>query len=108
MQRQFIPIEKLEVRLKSAGFDKVKHCIPAGKVFQQEYYEKPDIALQPQFRQGDSTYSFLSAAEFDASNSRLMEAIKDGSIHQMMNRAAERAEKIGEVVIISARKMLRV
>ena len=52
-----------------------------------------------------SIYSFLSAAELNESNIRLMEAIEDGSVHQLMKRVAERAQEIGEVVIISARKM---
>ena len=105
MQRQFIPIEELEVRLESAGFDEVKRSIPSGKIFQQEYYENPDIALQPEFKQGDSTYSFLSAAELNESNVRLMETIEDGSVHQLMKRVAERTQEIGEVLILSARKM---
>ena len=105
MQRQFIPIEELETRLVSAGFDEVKRSIPTGKIFQQKYYENPDIALQTEFRRGDSTYSFLTADNLDASNDHLMAAIKDGSVHQLMKRVAERAEEIGEVIIISARKM---
>ena len=105
MQRQYISIEELEVRLESAGFEEVKRSIPAGKVFQQDYYESPYIGLQPEFRRGDSAYSFLSATELEESNHRLMEAIEDGSVHQLIKRTAERAEKIGEVVIISARKM---
>ena len=52
-----------------------------------------------------STYSFLSAAELNESNVRLMEAIEDGSVHRLMKRVAERAQEIGEVLIISARKM---
>jgi hypothetical protein len=52
-----------------------------------------------------STYSFLSAAELNKSNIRLMEAIEDGSVHQLMKRVAERTQEIGEVLIISARKM---
>ena len=104
MQRQYIPVKELEARLKSAGFGEIKRSIPAGKIFQQEYYENPKIALQPEFRQGDSTYSFLAPDDLDASNDRLTEAIKDGSIYQMMRRAAKHAEDIGEIVIISARK----
>ena len=103
MQRQFIPIKQLETRLKSAGFEEVRRKIPSGKIFQQEYYENPKIALQPEFRQGDSTYSFLSAADIDASNHRLTEAIENGTVHQTMRRAAERAEELGEIIFISAR-----
>jgi len=106
MQQQFIPIEELAARLRSAGFDEIKRSIPSDKVFQKGYYENPYIGLQPEFRRGDSAYSFLSAAELDESNVRLREAIEDGSVHRLMKHVAERAQEIGEVVIISARKML--
>ena len=106
MQRQYISIEALEARLESAGFEEVKRSIPDGKVFQQDYYENPYVGLQPDFRRGDSIYSFLSAAELEESKNRLMEAIKEGSVDRLMKRVADRAEEIGEVVIISARKML--
>ena len=105
MQRQYISIEALEARLESAGFEEVKRSIPDGKVFQQDYYENPYMGLQPDFRRGDSIYSFLSAAELEESKNRLMEAIKEGSVDRLMKRVADRAEEIGEVVIISARKM---
>ena len=101
-----LPIEELEARLESSGFDEIKRNIPSGKVFHQDYYENPYIGLQPEFRRGDSAYSFLSAAELDESNARLMEAIEDGSVRQLMKRVADRAEVIGEVLIISGRKKM--
>ena len=104
MQLQFIPITELEARLKSAGFGEIQRSVPAGKIFQQEYYENPRIALQPEFRQGDSTYSFLTADDIAASNDRLKKAIEDGSVHRVMRRAAERAAEMGEILFISARK----
>ena len=104
MQRQFIPIKQLEARLTSAGFEEVKGSVPVEKIFQQEYYENPKIALQPEFRQGDSTYSFLTADDLDASNDRLTEAIEDGTVHQVMRHASKRAEEMGEIIFISARK----
>lgn len=104
LQKHYIPIKELEARLESLGFEEIKRTIPCGKIFQQDYYEDPQIVLQPEFRQGDSAYSFLSEGELDESNDRLTEAIEDGSVHQQMNRVAERVEEIGEAVIISARK----
>jgi hypothetical protein len=108
MQLQFIPITELEARLKSAGFGEIQCRVPAGKIFQQKYYENPRIALQPEFRQGDSTYSFLTADDIVASNDRLKKAIEDGSIHRVMRRAAERAAEMGEILFISARKSSQV
>jgi ubiquinone/menaquinone biosynthesis C-methylase UbiE len=105
IQKRYIPIKELEVRLASLGFTEIKRSIPAKKIFRQDYYEDPCIALQPEFRLGDSAYSFLSAAELDASNKRLLKAIDDGSVYRQMNLFAERAEEIGETVIISARGM---
>jgi ubiquinone/menaquinone biosynthesis C-methylase UbiE len=104
MQLQFIPIAELEARLKSAGFGEIQRNVPSGTIFQQEYYENPRIALQPEFRQGDSTYSFITADEIVASNHRLNKAIEDGSVYRVMRRAAERAAEIGEILFISARK----
>jgi ubiquinone/menaquinone biosynthesis C-methylase UbiE len=104
MQKRYIPIKALEARLESAGFDEIKRTIPCGKIFQQDYYKNPHIVLQPEFRQGDSFYSFLSESELNESNERLIEAIEDGSVHRQMNRIAERVEGIGEAVVVSARK----
>ena len=108
MQRQFIPVKDLETRLKSAGFGEIGRIIPDGKIFQQEYYENPETALQPEFRQGDSTYSFLTADDMVASNDRLKKAIEDGSVYRVMRRAAERAAEMGEILFISARKLSQV
>ena len=97
-------IEEFEVRLKSLGFSGIKRKIPAQKIFSREYYQDPRFALQTEFRQGDSVYSFLPPEELIKANNRLRKAIGDGSAHRQMKRVAERVEEIGEAVILSARK----
>ena len=105
MQKQYILLEELEVRLDSLGFTKINCTIPPEKLFCQRYYDDPFIALEPEFIKGDSTYSFLSEVELEASNVRLREAIEEGSVYEIMNRATKRAAEIGETVIVSARKI---
>ena len=105
MQKQYIPIEELEVRLESLGFTEINRTIPTEKMFCQRYYEDPSIALRPEFRKGDSIYSFLSEFELEASNVRLREAIEKGAVYEVMNQATTRAAEIGEAVIVSARKI---
>lgn len=105
IQKHYILIQELEIRLESLGFIEIKRTIPQEKIFSQRYYEDPCIALEPEFRKGDSTYSFLSEVELEESNCRLREAIEEGSVYEFMIRAATRAAEIGEGVIVSARKI---
>jgi ubiquinone/menaquinone biosynthesis C-methylase UbiE len=105
IRKRYLPIKELEARLASLGFTEIKRTIPTKKIFRKDYYKDPYIALQPEFRLGDSAYSFLSAAELDVSNKGLMEAIDDGSVRREMHLFAERAGQIGETVIISAHRM---
>ncbi|MBW1644425.1 MAG: class I SAM-dependent methyltransferase, partial [Deltaproteobacteria bacterium] len=105
LQKHYIPIEELENRLESLGFIKINHTISPEKIFCQRYYEDPSITLNPEFRKGDSTYSFLSGVELEESNCRLREAIEEGSVYEVMNQATKRAAEIGEAVIVSARKI---
>lgn len=105
LQKHYIPIEELENRLESLEFIKINHTISPEKIFCQRYYEDPSITLNPEFRKGDSTYSFLSGVELEESNCRLREAIEEGSVYEVMNQATKRAVEIGEAVIVSARKI---
>jgi len=105
IQKQYIPIQELEIRLESLGFNEFNCTISPEKLFYQRYYEDPSIALKPEFRKGDSTYSFLSEVELEESNCRIREAIAEGSVYEVMNRATTRAAEIGEAVIVSARKI---
>ena len=95
---------ELEARLEASGFTKIKQTIPSGHLFCEHYYENPFFVLDPPFRRGDSTYSFLSANETKESNARIRAAIDDGSVYDEMKLAAKRAANIGEAIIISARK----
>ena len=104
MQRHYISIEELVERLEFAGFGGINLTIPSENLFQQRYYEDPLIALEPEFRKGDSAYSFLSSEEIGESKICLQTAIDDGSVYKEMERAAACAGEIGEAVIISARK----
>ena len=105
MQKHYIRIKELEIRLESLGFIEINRAISSEKIFRQRYYEDPCIALKAEFRKGDSTYSFLSEVELEESNYRLREAIEEGSVYEVMNRATTRAAEIGEAVIVSARKI---
>lgn len=105
IQKHYIPIQELEIRLESLGFIEINRAISSEKIFCQRYYEDPSIALKSEFRKGDSTYLFLSEVELEESNCRLREAIEDGSVHEVLNRATARAAEIGEAVILSARKI---
>lgn len=105
IQKHYIPIQELEIRLESLGFIEINYTISPEKIFYQRYYEDPSITLKPEFRKGDSTYSFLSEVELEESNRRLRKAIEEGSVYEVMNRATARAAEIGEAVIVSARKI---
>ena len=90
---------------KNLGFINIKRTIPSGRIFHDRYYEDPSIALEVDFRKGDSVYSFLSEEDIEDSNAALRAAIKDGSIYEEMKRAILLKAKIGEVVVVSACKM---
>ena len=104
LRLRYVPIKELEALLEALGFTGIKQAIPSGQIFCKQYYENPLFVLEPEFRKGDSTYSFLSSKETKESNARIRAAIEDGSVYDAMKRAAKRAAKIGEAVIISARK----
>jgi ubiquinone/menaquinone biosynthesis C-methylase UbiE len=104
LRKRYIPLEALAARLEDAGFVNTKRTIPSGRIFNDRYYEDPSIALDADFRKGDSAYSLLSEEALEESNTSLSAAIKDGSVHEAMKRAKRLKEKIGEVVIVSASK----
>ena len=104
MQARFIPIDELISRMEKLQFADIKTTIPSGKIFQEQYYNYPYIALKPNFQKGDSVYCFLSQEEIEEANARMRSGLEDGSVYDEMKRAAERAAEIGEAVIISARK----
>jgi len=105
IQKRYIPIQELKVRLESLGFDDFNCTFSPEKIFYQRYYEDPAIALAPEFRKGDSTYAFLSEDELEKSYRRLRQAIEDESVYEVMKRATAKAAEIGEAVIVSARKV---
>ncbi len=104
IQKRYIPLETLAARLENLGFTHITRTIPSGRIFCDRYYEDPAIALEVDFRKGDSAYSLLPEEAIEDSNASLRAAIKDGSIHQEMKRAALLKAKIGDVVIVSASK----
>ena len=104
MRKRYIPLEALCSRLENLGFTNIQKTIPSEKIYHARYYEDPLIALETDFRKGDSVYSFLSEKVIEDSNSSLRAAIDDSSIYEEMKRAARLAEKIGEAVVISACK----
>lgn len=104
MQARFIPVEVLADRLKNYGFTDITITIPEGELFQIKYYKDPSVALQPDFQKGDSVYCFLCPEELEQANLLIAAAVLDGTVHEEMERAAQRRAKIGEAVIISARK----
>ena len=106
MQARYIPVPKLLSRLGELGFTDIKTTIPSGKLFQDQYYHDPRLALDTDFQKADSIYCFCSEEQINDANALIRASIDDESVHQHMNQAAQQAEKIGEAVIVSARKPL--
>jgi ubiquinone/menaquinone biosynthesis C-methylase UbiE len=106
MQARYIPIPELLFRLKELGFTEIKTTKPSGKLFQEQYYRDPKVALDTDFPKADSIYCFCSKKQINEANTLICSSIDDGSIHHHMEQAAKQAEKIGEAVIVSARKPL--
>ena len=104
IRKRYIPLDALAARLEDAGFINVERTIPSGRIFHDRYYEDPSIALDVDFKKGDSAYSLMSEEAIEDSNTSLSAAIKDGSAHEAMKRANLIKEKIGEVVLVSASK----
>jgi len=106
MQARYIPVPALLSRLGELGFTDIKATIPSGKLFQEQYYCDPRLALDTDFQKADSVYCFCSEEQIDKANALIRSSIDEGSIQQHMEQAAKQAEKIGEAVIVSARKPL--
>ena len=104
LRLRYVTTKELEARLEDLGFTGIKQTIPSGQIFYRQYYENPLCVLEPEFRKGDSMYSFLSSKDTEESNACIRAAIEDGSVYDEMKRAAKRAANIGEAVIISAFK----
>jgi len=103
IQARYIPVPALLSRLEELGFTDIETTIPSGKLFQEQYYHDPRIALETDFQKADSIYCFCSEEQINQANSLIRSSIDDGSIHEQMEQAAKQADKIGEAVIISAR-----
>lgn len=106
LQARYIPVPKLLSRLGELGFTDIKTTIPSGKLFQEQYYRDPRLVLETAFPKADSIYCFCSEEQINQANTLIRSSIDDGSIHQHMAHAAKQSEKIGEAVIVSARKPL--
>ena len=103
MQTRYIPVPDLLSRLGQLGFTDIKTTIPSGKLFQEQYYKDPRLALDTDFQKADSIYCFCSEEQINEANSRIRSSIDDESVYQHMEQAVKRAEKLGEAVIVSAR-----
>jgi len=103
MQARYIPVKALLSRLEALGFTDIKTTIPSGKLFQEEYYSEPALALDTQFQKSDSIYCFLSETEIVETNALIRSSIEDESVYPHMEQAVKQAEKLGEAVIVSAR-----
>jgi len=106
MRARYIPVPKLVSRLEKLGFTDIKTTRPSGKLFQEQYYRDPRLALDADFQKADSVYCFCSEEEINETNRLIRSSIDDGSIHQQMTQAEKQAEKMGEAVIVSARNPL--
>lgn len=104
LQSHYLDIEELQKRLEFRNFTDIKQTIPGEKIFHREYYENPEIALDHDFKKGDSVYSLMSESEITNSNNLLKSAIDNGSVYDEMKRASERAAEIGETLLLSAVK----
>jgi hypothetical protein len=60
--------------------------------------------LDTDLQKADSVYCFCLENQINDANALIRSSIDDGSVHQHMEQAAQQAEKIGEAVIVSARK----
>ncbi|MCP3890202.1 MAG: class I SAM-dependent methyltransferase [Desulfobulbaceae bacterium] len=106
MQARYAPIPELVSTLGELGFTDIKTTTPSGKLFQEQYYHDPRLALDADFQKADSIFCFCTEKHIDEANSLIRSDIDDGSVHQHMEQTAKQAEKIGEAVIVSARKPL--
>ena len=106
IQARYIPVPELIARLEQLQFTDIATAIPSGKLFQEQFYRDPLLVLDKDFQKADSIYCFCSEKETNDANTLIRSAIDDGSVHQHMDNTAQHAEKIGEAVIISARKPL--
>ncbi len=104
LQARYVPIEELVSRLVFFGYHDIGRTVTSGRIFQERYYEDPSLALEVEFRNGDSIFSLLSKTEIESTNERIRNSIADGSIHEELRRAAVRRAEIGESMIVSARK----
>lgn len=106
LQVRYIPVHSLIPRLEKLAFTDIRTTIPSGRLFQEHYYRDPLLVLDPDFQKADSIYCFFSEKEIGEANTLVRTAIDDRSVYQHMEHALQRAKKIGEAIIISARKPL--
>ena len=106
LQARYIPVHSLISRLEKLAFTDIRTTIPSGRLFQEHYYRDPLLVLDPDFQKADSMYCFFSEKEIGEANTLIRTAIDDRSVYQHMEHALQRAKKIGEAIIISARKPL--
>ncbi|MCD4674764.1 MAG: class I SAM-dependent methyltransferase [Desulfobacula sp.] len=103
---RYIPVPQLISKLEQLEFTDIKTTIPSEKLFQEQYYRDPGLVLDTDFQKADSIYCFCSEKQINEANTLIRSSIDDRSVHQHMEQAEKQAEKIGEAVIVSARKPL--
>ena len=106
IQTRYIPVPELISRLEELEFTDIETTIPSGKLFQEQYYRDPRLVLESDFQKADSIYCFYTEKQISDATTQIRSGINDGSVYEHMEYAATRAKKIGEAIIISARKPL--
>ncbi len=102
-----ISLEYLQHYCRSIQWlDKKCNFKTLGKLFQKQYYRDPRLALDTDFQKADSIHCFCSEKQINEANTLIRSSIDDRSVHQHMAQAAKLTEKMGESVIVSARKSL--
>ncbi len=104
MRARYVAIDELCDRLTKLQFVDIKLTVPSGKIFNEQYYTDPSVALKPDFQNGDSVYSFLTKEAYEKGNALIKASIDDGTIFDEMKRAAKCVAEAGESIIVSARK----
>ena len=81
-------------------------AIPIHDPMARDFFN-PESPLDPAFRQSFSDFTYLTQPEIEQGLLKLGQAIKDGSVHQVIEASKKRFNQIGGTVfLISARKIM--
>ena len=104
VRRRFAPLDVLRAIFEDAGFDNQGSFVPVNEVCQGAAYFEGRGPLDKVWRDGDSFWAQVDAAEVDAALARVRDLDAEGTLDAFVAEHDARRPEIGQITFLAARR----